>query len=63
MVTTARGESPFSSSAGTSGAGLVSEALFFEEDFLNSFNTGIGLGKKERGCQDRKVEDIDIFGW
>lgn len=57
------GESPFSSSTGTSGAGLVSETLPFEEDFLNSFDIGIGLGTKGRRCQSRKVEDIqDILG-
>lgn len=46
-----------------SGEGLVSEALLFEEDFLNSFGVGIGLSKEGRGCRDRKVEETkDISG-
>ena len=59
MVTAAVCEkSSFSSFAGASGAGLLSEALLFEENFLNSFGVGMGLGERRGGCQNRETQGI-----
>ena len=51
-------KSPFSSFAGTSGAGLLSEALLLEENFLNSFGVGMGLDKRRGGRQNREAQCI-----
>jgi len=56
VTTTGCGKSIFSSFVGTSGAGLLSEALLFEENFLNSFGVGMGLGKRRGGCQNCEAQ-------
>ena len=56
--------SSFSSCADTSGVGPPSdELLLFEENFLNNFGVGIGLGKSRERYQDNGIQNIqDISG-
>ena len=58
FTVTVWGEPSFSSFPSTSGVGLVSEGLLFEEKLLNTFGVGIGLDKKRGGCQDHETQDV-----
>ena len=57
VTATVCGATFFGPSAGTSGVGLVSEGLLFDEELLNIFGTGIGFGEKRGvGCQDQEAQ-------